>query len=49
MEEISIDLSECKELDGRTFSKICDAIGAGEATLKGTVLTLGPQTSVIIE
>ena len=48
-EEISFDLSECKGLDGHTFSKLCEVIGVGDAKLDGTVLTIGPQTSVIIE
>ncbi len=45
-EEISYDLSKC---EGCSFSQICDYIGVGTATLEGTVLTLGPQTSVIVQ
>ena len=48
-EEISYDLSKCTALDGKTYSKICDSIGQGQASLDGTVLTLGPRTSVIIK
>ncbi len=48
-EEMAFDLSECKGIDGHTFSKLCEAIGVGDAKLDGTVLTIGPQTSVIIE
>ena len=45
-EAISIDLSS---LEGCGFTEICDFIGMGEAALEGTVLTLGPQTSVIVK
>lgn len=45
-EEISYDLSK---IEGFSFREICDFIGAGYATLEGTVLTLGPQTSVIVK
>jgi len=48
-EELSFDLSECKGLGGHTFSKLCDAIGVGNAKLDGTVVTIGPQTSVILK
>lgn len=48
-ETISYDLSTCTAFDGVTLSTICDYIGQGEATLNGTVLTIGPQTSVIVE
>ena len=48
-ETISYDLSTCTAFDGVTLSTICDYIGQGEATLNGTVLTIGPQTSVVIE
>jgi histidinol phosphatase-like PHP family hydrolase len=47
-EEISYDLSECKDLDGYAFSALCDYIGAGTAKLEGTILTVGPYTSVIL-
>ena len=45
-EELSFDLSK---LGDDTFKKICDSIGVGKATLKGTTLTLSPQTSVIVK
>ncbi|MBR2622121.1 MAG: hypothetical protein IKC97_07065 [Clostridia bacterium] len=48
-EEVSLDLSECKEINGQTFSALCDAIGVGEASLEGTVITIGPRTSVILK
>ena len=44
--EVSYDLSK---FEGCAFSEICDFIGVGSATLDGTVLTLGPQTSVIVK
>ena len=47
--EFTYDLSTCKGLDSRTFSAIADAIGAGDAKLEGTVLTIGAYTSVIIK
>lgn len=48
-EEISIDLATVKELEGYEIEKLCDHIGMGNAKLKGTVLTIGGQTSAIIE
>lgn len=45
-EEITYDLSKC---EGCSFSQLCDAIGMSSATLEGTVLTVGPQTSVIVK
>jgi len=45
-EEISYDLSKCS---GCSFSQIGDYIGMGTATLEGTILTVGPQTSVIVQ
>lgn len=48
-EELSYDLSKCAQLSGLTFSKLADYIGSGSAKLEGTVLTIGAQTSVIIE
>ena len=38
----------CKVLDGHTFAAILDAVGAGSATLEGTVLTLDAYTSVVL-
>jgi glycosidase len=48
-EEISYDLSSCKDLGGYTFSQICDLIGCSDAEFDGTVLTVGPQTSVVLQ
>ena len=45
-EAISFDLSG---LNGCDFTEICDFIGVGSAALEGTVLTLDPQTSVILK
>jgi glycosidase len=48
-EELSIDLATCKALEGVTFAQLCEVIGMGSAKLEGTVLTIGPQTSVILK
>ena len=44
--EASYDLSKLK--DG-AFTEVCAFIGMGSASLNGTVLTVGPQTSVILK
>ena len=44
--EVSYDLSK---LENGSFTEICDFIGMGSASLEGTVLTVGPQTSVILK
>jgi glycosidase len=49
VDTLSVDLASLAALDGVDLSKIGDYIGQGKATLKGTVLTLEPQTSVIIK
>ena len=46
-EEISYDLSQCSDLKNFSVSTVCDDIGQGSARLDGTVLILGPQTSVV--
>ena len=43
--EITIDLSKGTDL---SFTQITAMIGLGEATLNGTMLTLGAQTSVVL-
>ena len=48
-EELCVDLASCTALNGYSFEKICAAIGAGDAKLEGTVLTLGAYTSVILQ
>ena len=45
-EEITYDLGK---LENFAFTEVCDFIGMGTAVLEGTVLTVGPQTSVILE
>ena len=45
-EEISYDLST---FEGFAFSELCDYIGMSNASLDGTVLTIGAQTSVIVK
>ncbi|MBQ7863723.1 MAG: hypothetical protein IJ353_04545 [Lachnospiraceae bacterium] len=47
-EEVIIDLTTCSDFPA-DLKKIAVYIGQGEAKLKGSVLTLGPQTSVIIK
>ena len=47
-ESITIDLSQWAALEGLELSKLCEAIGCGEAKLKGTSLTIGGFTSVLI-
>ena len=48
-ETISYDLSSCSAFSGIDLSTVCDYIGQGDVTLNGTVITIGPQTSVVIE
>ncbi len=48
-EEISYDLKDCKDLAGVSFEQLGDYIGCGTAKLEGSVLTIGPQTSVIVK
>lgn len=45
-EALTCDLSS---LSGGNFTQILDYIGVGNATLEGTTLTIGPQTSVIVK
>ncbi|MBQ7817388.1 MAG: hypothetical protein IJ388_01145 [Oscillospiraceae bacterium] len=44
-EAVTYDLSKCKDC---SFDEICAYIGMGDAKLEGTILTVGPQTSVIV-
>lgn len=46
--EITIDLAKCYGLDGHTFSVVCEVLG-DSATLNGTTLTIGAQTSIILQ
>ena len=47
--EITVDLSKCTGLDGYSFTELADYIGVGSAKLNATMLTVGPQTSVILK
>lgn len=47
-EEVVIDLASCSDFPAE-LKKLAAYIGQGEASLKGSTLTLGPQTSVIIQ
>ena len=49
IESITIDLSQCKGLDGYSFTQLADYVGAGAATLEGNMLTIDGQTSVILK
>ncbi len=46
-DELTIDLSLLDDTEGIT--KLLDHVGQGSAELKGTELTIGPQTSVILK
>ena len=48
-EALNVDISSLNGLDGYEFKKICDSIGMGSAKLKGSVLTVDPQTSIILK
>ena len=47
-DEISVDISDIKGLDGFTITDVLDYIGVGTASIEGDTLTVGPHTSVII-
>ena len=47
-EAITYDLAECKALEGVALNRLLEVIGAGEASLKGTILTIEGYTSVVI-
>lgn len=48
-EELTVDLSACKGLEGIALNELCESIGVGNASLEGTVLTISGQTSVVIQ
>lgn len=48
-EPVTIDLSTLDGLDGHSFGKLCDYVGIGKAKLKGHILEIDAQTSVIIK
>lgn len=47
-EEVQIDLGLYEELSAGGY-KLVESVGMGDAKLKGTVLTIAPQTSVILK
>ena len=48
MEELTLDLSTLSGTDGFIPDELLDAVGVGNATLEGNILTVGPQTSVVL-
>ena len=48
-EALTYDLSSCKALEGISIKKMCDSIGVGEASLEGSLLTVGPQSSTLLK
>ncbi|MCR5824520.1 MAG: hypothetical protein K6G60_08845 [Lachnospiraceae bacterium] len=46
-DEFTIDLSKLSDTNGIT--KLLDHVGQGDASLEGTTLVIGPQTSVILK
>ncbi len=47
-EPLALDLTALAGTEGFTPAAVLDAVGAGNATLEGSILTVGPQTSVIL-
>lgn len=47
--ELTIDLKNSLTIYEYDFAKVCDFIGQGTAQLNGIILTIGPQTSVILQ
>jgi len=48
-ETVIYDLSTCTGLNGNIPADLAAFIGSGTATLEGSVLTVGPSTSVILK
>jgi hypothetical protein len=48
MEELTLDLSALTGTDGFIPAGILDFVGVGNAKLEGSILTVGPQTSVVL-
>lgn len=46
---ITVNLSSLSGLNGYQLKQLCDYVGAGNATLNGTTLTIGAYTSVILK
>lgn len=47
--EITVDVSRLTGIGGFAVSELCEVVGAGDATLSGTTLTIGAQSSVILK
>ena len=47
-EAITYDLSQCKALEGVALNELLEVIGVGNASLKGTTLTIDGYTSVVV-
>lgn len=47
--EIRIDLSALSGIGAYRPDEICEIVGAGQATLNGTTLTISGQTSIILK
>ena len=48
-ETMTIDLKKLNNLNAYTYFMILETVGVSDASLDGTVLTLGPQTSVLLQ
>ena len=48
-EEVTLDLSTCRDLACKVPTQLCDFIGKGNARLEGNTLTVGAQTTVILK
>ena len=48
LSEITYDLSACADLQEVSCATVCEIIGVGDAKLEGSVLTIAPQTSIIL-
>ncbi len=46
---ISTEESSIGDIGGMSFTEICEVLGMGGASIEGGVLTVGPQTSVILK
>ena len=48
-ETVTVDLLSLEKLKGYSAFVILEILGVSDADLNGTTLTLGPQTSVILQ
>lgn len=46
-ETVTVDLTKLTHLSGYTSFELLDYVGVSDATIEGTTLTLGPQTTII--